>query len=55
MKMSDETVGIKEHKEMTMETAMCGDQKYHGGMPAAEWALKQENALAKNLRKHGEK
>jgi len=50
--LSDTTIGIKEHKEMEMKSAMCGDRKYLGGMDPAEYSLKQENALAENIRKH---
>jgi hypothetical protein len=50
--ITDEEIGIKDHKEMDMGTAMCCDQLYHGGQRAAEYTKEQENKLAQNIRKH---
>lgn len=55
MDISNETVGIKEHREHDMPAAECADMKYLGGQDPAEYSLKQENALAQNLRKHAAK
>lgn len=50
--ISNEQIGIKDHREMEMDTAMTADCKYLNGMDPAEYSLKQENALAQNVRKH---
>lgn len=51
-KISDELVGIKNHQEMDMKSPDCCDSKYLGGQDPGEYALKQEDMLAANVRKH---
>jgi hypothetical protein len=53
--ISEMEIGIKDHVEHDMEAAMCGDLKYLNGEDPAKYSLKQEDELAKNLRKHREK
>lgn len=52
MNISDETVGIKDHQEKEMSAPECGGGKYLGGEDPGEYALKQENELARNIRTH---
>lgn len=50
--ISEEQIGIKDHREMEMATAETADCKYLNGMDPAEYSLKQENELARNVRAH---
>lgn len=52
MGISDETVGIKDHSERDMPAMESGDLKYLGGQDPGEYSEKQNNELARNLRKH---
>lgn len=52
IKMSDDTIGIKDHTEKMMSPLDCGNLKYLGGQDPGEYAEKQNNALAQNIRKH---
>lgn len=52
MKLSNETVGIKEHSESDMGAPMCMDLKYLNGEDPGEYAQKQQNELASNARKY---
>lgn len=48
----DETVNIKDHKEVDVGTSECCDARYLGGMEPAEYSKRQEDMLAQNIRKH---
>lgn len=48
----DETVNIKDHREVDVGTAECCDARYLGGMEPQEYSKKQENMLAQNIRRH---
>lgn len=50
--VSESEIGIKSHREMNMRTSECADMKYLGGMDPADYSLKQEDELARNVRKH---
>lgn len=50
--INDETVNIKDHKEIDVGAAECCDAVYLGGMEPAEYSKRQEDALAQNIRRH---
>lgn len=52
MHLPREEIGIKDHKEMDIGAAEACDCQYLGGQDPAEYSLKQENELARNVRKH---
>jgi hypothetical protein len=48
----DETVNIKDHKEVDVGASECCDAVYLNGREPAEYSKSQENMLAQNIRKH---
>jgi len=48
----DETINIKDHREIDVGTSECCDAVYLGGQEPAQYSKKQEDMLAQNIRRH---
>jgi len=48
----EETINIKDHKEVDVGTAECCDAVYLSGMEPAQYSKHQEDMLAQNIRRH---